>query len=209
MYRPVCFRNQSVSKYQILMDDNELVTRILLGEILLFRIFVEKYQIQIINTCNGFVHNRIIAEDLAQEVFIRAYQSLPGFKGNSSLGTWLYRIAVNQSLNYLRDHRKERDHLPIPQGSTESENPILRIAADPSNYADKVMEDEERRLRLHKAIDKLPENQRTAFILQKYEEMSVREIAEVMESSQSAVESLLTRARKNLQQFLFDYYKNR
>ena len=84
------------------MNENELIKLILQGERDKFRIFVEKYQQLVFRTCMGFVHNKEDADDLTQEVFIQAYQSLPDFKMKSAFSTWLYRIAVNASLNKVR-----------------------------------------------------------------------------------------------------------
>ena len=92
--------------WQEIMTENEIINRILNGEKNMFRLLVEKYQGMVFRTCMGFVHNKDDADDLSQEVFVGAYQALHKFKGNSSFSTWLYRIAVNASLNKIRKNRK-------------------------------------------------------------------------------------------------------
>ena len=84
------------------MTDSEIIRLILEGDRQIFRILVEKYQSMVFRTCIGFLHNKDDADDLTQEVFIQAYQSLRGFKGEAAFSTWIYRIAVNASLNMVR-----------------------------------------------------------------------------------------------------------
>jgi len=85
------------------MADDEIINQILQGEHDVYRVLVEKYQPMVFRTCMGFLHHKDDADDLTQEVFIQAYQALPNFKGASSFSTWIYRIAVNASLNKVRE----------------------------------------------------------------------------------------------------------
>jgi len=138
-------------------------------------------------------------EEVAQEVFIKLYQSGYKIRGESKLSTWLYRVAVNKSLNFLRKKNKDQvlllNSYQVNSGTGESGSPDSdMIAADHRNA-------------LHSAIDSLPENQRVAFVLSRYDELSYLKIAEVMKLSVSAVESLLFRAKRNLQVKLIHYYK--
>ncbi len=165
-----------------------------------YRYIIEKYRNPLIRLCRGFTGSTEDASDLAQEIFLEVFQSVSKFKGQSSLSTWIYRIAVNKSINFKRDKGKR---------SSENESELHVATGVPGEGADAdesiIRKDHARAL--HTAIDKLPENQKTAFILSKYEEMTYTEIAEIMKTSVSSVESLLFRAKKNLQKSLLSYYK--
>ncbi len=184
------------------MNDKELSEMILKGDTDKFGVLVERYSPMVFRTCMGYVHNREDAEDLTQEVFIRAYQSLGGFRGNSSFSTWIYRIAVNASLNFTRNRSRasffERlESLFSGEGSGDK-NPSFSVGEDP----EKIVIAHEHSLWLQRALDSLPSNQRTAIILSKYDDLSQKEIAEIMDLSEGAVEALLQRARKNLRKKL-------
>lgn len=183
------------------MSESALIKELQAGSESAFQELVALYQQMIIGTCFGYLHNQEEAEDVAQEVFIQVFRSIGKFRGDAKLSTWLYRIAINRSLNKLRS-RKSRylvglDVLFEP-GSKEGNS-----SSDPY---DSLINQEKAEI-LHRAIDRLPDNQKTAFILSKYEGLANKKIAEVMETSLSAVEALLNRAKKNLQVELIDYYK--
>lgn len=181
------------------MTDNEIIKLILQGEKEKFRLLVEEYQQMVFQTCMGFVHNKDDADDLTQEVFIQAYQSLSRFKGDAAFSTWLYRIAINASLNKtrksplkmifhkfenLRDDKIEKDHPAV----------LIPDEEDP----EKILIKHEDIKWVRKALDSLPENQRKAIVLSKYDDLSQKEIAEIMNTTEGAVEALLVRAKKNL-----------
>lgn len=184
------------------MTQNELIELVLDGNQEAFRSIVEQYKANIFRTCIGFVHNKEDAEELTQDVFVRVYQNLDRFKGSSSFSTWIYRIAVNCSLNHLRKQKRSGLLLRLEHvfgiGMGDEKNAGMKYAESP----EKMMIDEERNQYLHKAIDSLPENQRIAFTLSKYDEMSQRDIANVMHITEGAVEALLQRAKTNLQKKL-------
>jgi RNA polymerase sigma-70 factor (ECF subfamily) len=187
------------------MTDKDLVGKIRNGDHDSFKVMIENHQRLIINTCKGFLHNDEDAHDVAQDVFIEAYRSIKKFRGDSKISTWLYRIAVNRSLNFIRDNRKHKQvndiDLMYSKGEKHPEiesNPLL---------PDTELENRERSVVLFNAIDELPKKQKTAFILNKYENLSYKEISEIMNRSITAVESLLFRAKKNLQKKLLNYYK--
>ena len=169
-----------------------------------FRDMVEEFQSMIFSTCLGIVHDRDDADDVTQEVFIQAYHTINKFRGDSKLSTWLYRIAINKSLNFVRSNKRTKFFQSI--GLINS-NEI----ADEEDYdpLDKEQQEQQRSKILHQAIDSLPKNQRAAFVLNKYEELSYKEIAEVLELSHSSIESLIFRAKKNLQKKLMHHYKSR
>jgi len=180
------------------MTDSEIIRLILQGDQDKFRILVDKYQTMVFHTCLGYLHNKDDADDLTQEVFIQVYQSLKGFKGDAAFSTWIYRITINASLNMVRKstrnpilHRldtlfgagKDKEFsFPI----SESENPeSILIRQEHSEW-------------VQKALDKLPDNQKTAIVLSKYDNLSQKEIAEIMNTTEGAVEALIQRAKMNL-----------
>jgi RNA polymerase sigma-70 factor (ECF subfamily) len=187
------------------MTDKDLVKKIKNNDRHAFKELVENHQKLVMNTCKGFLHNEDDAHDVSQEVFIEAYRSVKKFRGDSKITTWLYRIAVNKSLNFIRDNRKHRrlSDIDIMTGKNEKH---ISTHLNP-NLPDTEIENRERSRVLYSAIDELPTNQREAFILNKYENLNYKEISEIMNKSISSIESLLFRAKKNLQVKLYNYYK--
>ena len=190
-----------------IQPDRILIDKILEGDQFAFKELVEKYQTMVINTCIGFLHNKQDAEDIAQEVFVEIFDSLRKFRNEAKLSTWMYRIAVNKSLNFLRSKKRRQwiqrfeDALGMSKsGQTE---PLE------TRHPGVVMETKEEAAMLYSTINSLSENQRIAFTLNKYEDLSYSEIADVMGVSVSSVESLIHRAKINLQQKLLNYYINR
>ena len=169
------------------------------------RKLVEQFQHKVFNTALGFVHCREDAEDIAQEVFIHIFDALERFRGEAQVSTWVYRITVNTSLEFLRKKkRKKRFHFVqslIGTGSDEAAN-----IRDETYHPGLVAENKERAAILFKAIETLPEQQRIAFVLRNVEGLSYEEIGTVMNTGLTAVESLLHRAKKNLQKRLASYY---
>jgi len=189
------------------MTDQELIEKILSGDQSAFRILVDKYQVLVFNTCLGFVGNRQSAEDLTQDVFIETYRSVEKFRGEAKLSTWLYRISVNKSLNYIRDHKKHNIVRSLERFFYGAKDEVLEIEDHLFGSADVPMEQQQHAAELHKAIRSLPKNQQIAFNLNKFDDLSYKQIAEVMDVSLSTVESLIHRAKKNLQKRLASYYK--
>lgn len=189
------------------MTDREFAEEIRRGNQQAFKLFVEKYQLQVTRVCKGFLHNQEDAEDVTQDVFIEVYRSINKFRGDAKLSTWLHRIAVNKSLNHLR-RNKIRKHLDNIESVFSSEKTSLTDIEDKSNiHPGKSLEQSEKAKILHQAINSLSTNQRISFILNKYEDLSYKEIAEIMNTSLPAVESLIHRAKINLQKKLYNYYK--
>jgi RNA polymerase sigma-70 factor, ECF subfamily len=190
-----------------IQPDRILIDKILEGDQLAFKELVERYQTMVINTCIGFLHDKQDAEDIAQEVFIEVYNSLTNFRKEAKLSTWMYRISVNKSLNFLRSKKRRQWILNFEDalGLGRSD----QIEPSEMRQPGVEMESKEEAMLLHKTISSLTENQRIAFILSKYENLSYSKIADVMGVSVSSVESLIHRAKINLQQKLMNYYKNR
>lgn len=191
------------------MDDCILVQKVIDdNDHKAFAELMEKYQRMVVTTCRGFVVSYHEAEDLAQDVFVELYESLPGFRKESKLSTWIYRIAVNKSLNHLRKKKRETSifSLNLFNKGDGKETTFQIVSTDDTEADYSIVSSENKRL-LKESINKLPENQRVAIILSKYQDLSYKEIAEVMDVSISSVESLLFRAKTNLRKYLVDYQK--
>lgn len=171
----------------------------------LFRNLVAEHQEMVINTCYRFVFNREDAEDLAQEVFIEVFRSLDGFREEAKLSTWIYRIAVTKSLDHLRRMKRIKRFSSLKR-IIGVEDPAEQIAAPSTDNPAEVLTGSERGRILQDAIGKLPDSQKTAFLLSKQEGYSNQEIADILKTSVSAVESLVHRAKKNLHDKLYAYY---
>jgi len=194
------------------MTDQQIVEQILTqNHQKAFEELVNRYQPLVVKTCRGFVNSYADAEDLAQEVFIEVFQSLDSFRNESKLSTWLYRIAVNKSLNFVRKNKRASVMQSIENFFTGKGNgaEALQIEDNSSQTPEKNMIAKENRQILKSAINNLPDNQRIAFILSKYQDLSNKEIAEVMNVSLSSVESLLFRAKTNLQKQLVTKIKKK
>jgi len=173
-----------------------------------FEKIVESYQEKVRNTCFRYVNNSEDADDIAQEVFVKVYESLDTFREEAQLSTWIYRIAVNKSLDFLRSKNRKKRFTKLTsifQKVNDDEEMVIAIPV--LENPQQVMEDNERKEVLNWAISKLPENQKTAIILSKYEGFSNKEITEIMNISLSAVESLVHRAKKNLHKQLSSYFE--
>lgn len=170
-----------------------------------FKSIVETWQDMVYNTVLGLLQNTEDAEDVSQEVFIQVYQSLNTFKGESKISTWIYKIAVSKSLDHLRRKKRKKRFAFIQ--SLFGKNDELIIDPPDFFHPGVALENKENAAILFRAIAALPQNQNTAFVLNKVEGLSYREISEVMNTSESAVDSLLHRAKTNLKKSLEEYYK--
>ena len=189
------------------MEENELIVLLQQGNESAFRLLVDKYKDRVYNTCLGLLSFPEEAEDISQEVFIEVYQSIKNFRGESTLSTWLYRIAVNRSLDQIRKKKRKKRFAFITSifdPSAEKEVYSQSLPAHPGV----ILENKERAETLAKAVDLLPEKQRIAFTLHKLEGMPYQEIAEILDTTLSATESLIHRAKVNLKKSLKGYYKN-
>lgn len=171
-----------------------------------FARFINTYKNRVFSTCISFIPNRQDAEDLSQEVFIEVYSSITSFKENAQLSTWLYRIAVNKSLEELR-RRKQLKRAAFFKGLLGIESEVFEISGDRLDHPGFIAEHKEKADALYQAIEGLPENQRIAFTLTQIEGRSYDESAEIMGSTKSSIESLIFRARNNLRKKLDDQKK--
>lgn len=197
--------------FTLLMTDKELINGISNRDKFVIQFLVSKYHKQVIRTAFHLLQNMDDAEDLAQDVCVEIIESIGSFKGTSSLSTWIYRLTVNKSLNFIKKNKRRLLVKQFESYFHKGEEHKGTRVAEPSEH-DKTFENKERRQLLEKAINSLPENQKTAFILNKYEDLSYKEITEIMSLSLSSVESLLQRAKQNLQKKLivqFSEYTNK
>jgi RNA polymerase sigma-70 factor (ECF subfamily) len=172
-------------------DERALVAACLSGESGAFDAIVERHRSDVYRLCYRFTGNHEDATDLAQEVFLRAYRALGRFKGQSALGTWLYRIAVNACLN----------RVTARQPVIEALDGGRAIASSEPDQASRLLE-RERARRVREAITRLPPKQRATLVLRVYHEMSHREIARVVGGSVGGVKANLFHALRNLKRML-------
>lgn len=186
------------------MNESELIALLKKKDREAFKEIVETWQDMVFNTAIGFLQNAEDAEDAAQEVFVQVFESVASFKEESKISTWIYRITVSKCLDQLRRNKRKKRFAFIQ--SLYGKNDILRIDPPDFFHPGVKAENKDNAAVLFKAIDKLPVNQKTAFVLNRIENLSYREISDIMNSSESAVDSLLQRAKKNLQSHLKEYY---
>ncbi len=184
------------------MNQEEIILKLKRGDETVFADVVSYWQDMIYNTAISIVHNEEDAEDIAQEVFVQLYRSIKNFREEATLSTWLYRVTIRKALDVEKMKSRQKrgglfKHVPGIQNETEQIH---------FNHPGVLAENKEQAAILFEALKKIPEKQRIAFTLQKIEGMDYREIAAIMDTTLSAVESLLTRAKNNLKKILSAYY---
>ncbi len=173
-----------------------------------FARFVEAYSGQVYRLALKMLQNPQDAEDILQETFIKAYKALPKFEGRSSLSTWLYRIATNESLMFLRKKHPILVSVDAPIENDEGEERPRQII-DWCCLPENELMSTEARANLDRSVQQLPESLRAVFLLRDIEGLSTRETAEVLDISESAVKTRLSRARFRLRELLSAYYSER
>jgi RNA polymerase sigma-70 factor (ECF subfamily) len=182
------------------LDELELIQRLRQGDEAAFKYLVETYQDRVYNTVLGIVQNAEDAEDVAQEVFIQVYRSIHTFKGEAKLSTWLYRIATTRALDLLRSRKSKKRFGFIQRLFGDDSEPLIELPD--FNHPGVMLDRKENAAKLFKAIARLPEKQKAAFILNKLEDLSYQQVSEVLKTSVPALESLLHRAKQNLRKML-------
>jgi len=169
-----------------------------------FKSIVETWQDMVYNTAVGILQNAEDAEDVTQETFMQAFESVASFKGESKFSTWLYRITVSKAMDHIRKKKRKKRFAFIQSLYGKNDKPVI----DPPDFFHPgvSMENKENAAVLFKAMEQLPPNQKTAFVLNKVEGLSYLEISDVMKITDSAVDALLHRAKANLKKILKDYY---
>jgi RNA polymerase sigma-70 factor, ECF subfamily len=186
-------------------DDRDLVQKAKSGDYAAFEALVEKYQGRIYRHLRKMANDTSQAEDLLQETFLNAYRGLRGFEGGSSFSTWLFRIATNTALMYLRKHRPEMVEYDDAIG-TNADNLGAPASSEFVSTPLEMLLSLEGKRELEKAIDQLPVNYRTVLVLRDVEGFSLEEVSRIVDSSIAAVKSRLHRARNSVRVALNSYY---
>ena len=187
------------------MDQPKLIEQLKLGDEPAFTKLVDEWQNMVYNTALGIVQNADDADDITQEVFIQVYQSISSFKGDSKFSTWLYRITLSKAQDHEKK-KKRKKRFGFVQGlfGGDGEEQAHPVEFD---HPGVQMEKKERANELFNALKQLPDNQRIAFTLHKLEGQSYQEVAEIMNTTLYAVESLMGRAKANFKKELNKFYQ--
>jgi RNA polymerase sigma-70 factor, ECF subfamily len=177
-------------------SDVQLMLDVKAGGELSFELLLKKYRSPLVNFLYRMVKDQAAAEDLAQEVFLRIYRARKEYSPSAKFTTWLFRIATNLALNAIRDGRYRQMQISIDTPRDEDE-PVIEVAAQETRADDRLIE-RERNQMIRGAILALPEKQRVAVILHKYQEMDYAQIGKILGCSESALKSLLFRAYETL-----------
>jgi RNA polymerase sigma-70 factor, ECF subfamily len=186
---------QDVVAVVTLERDAELMLRVRDGCTTSFQLLLERHRGPVIHFLYRMVQNQGVAEELAQEVFLRVYRSRSTYEPTAKFTTWMFRIATHLALNHLRDGKNEKGQQSL---DAEVADGIARQVADRGPTAEQSMVREARMDEIRSAIQTLPEKQRAAVMMHKYQEMEYSQIAGALECSESAVKSLLFRAYETL-----------
>ena len=182
-------------------SDVQLMLDVKAGDEQSFALLLQRYRRPLVNFLYRMVREREEAEDLAQEVFLRVYRARKDYVPSAKFTTWLFRIATNLALNSVRDNRYQRMEVsidaPVSADAEEGDERTLDVAEKRPNIEQHLIE-EARRKMIRRAVEKLPEKQRAAVLLHKYQELDYNEIAKILQCSESALKSLLFRAYETL-----------
>ncbi len=173
-------------------QEQEIVQRILSGDVNQYALIVKEYQKIVGNLCYKLVGDKLDVDEVTQQVFVELYSALPRFRHDSKLSTYIYRITVNVTSKLIKHEQRRVSYEP----QTDREN-----ADHQRSHEEQILQEEQFR-KLHQAIGMLKHEQRTALVLYSFKNFSYNEIAEVMQVSLSKVESLIFRAKKNLQKLM-------
>ena len=187
------------------MSDAEIMLRVREGDDGGFNFLIEKYRKPIVNFMYRMVHNQAVAEELAQEVFLRVYRSRQTYRAEAKFTTWLYRIATNLGVNHARDTKHERAAQTIYLDQPDPETGTTPDVPDMHPGAEEEMVKDERMKAIRKHVMALPERQRTAVLMHKYQGLDYKEIGAVLRLSESATKSLLFRAYQTLRERLKEF----
>jgi RNA polymerase sigma-70 factor (ECF subfamily) len=188
------------------VSSEDLMTRIAKGDADAFETLVNRHQASVLNLIYRFIGDRTQAKDLSQEVFIRVWQAAKTYRPEAKFTTWIYRIATNVCFNELKSSRRKK-WFSFHQSDEHSGNIIEETLSDSAPSAEDLLLEKERNRQISDALQSLSENQRMALILKRYDDLSYAEIAQIIGCSVSAVESLLVRAKRTLQEKLKNFGK--
>jgi len=185
--------------------DAQIMLRVKAGDQSAFDFLVQKYRRPLVSFMYRMARNAAAAEDLAQEVFLRVYRSRQSYEATAKFTTWLYRIATNLAVNHARDTRKERPEVTLSLDEPDEETGATMDVPDATMSAEEAMVRRERLTAIRGKVDALPERQKLAVIMHKYQQMDYKQIADVLKLSESATKSLLFRAYETLREQLKEF----
>lgn len=183
------------------IPSEELMARIAEGDEDAFEILVNRHQTSILNLIYRFIGDRTQAKDLAQEVFLRVWQAAKSYEPRAKFTTWIYRITANLCVNELKSARRKK-WFSFHRSDGGSENAIEESLSDDLPSPEDVLLARERSRQISEALQSLPDKQRMALVMKRYDDLSYNEIAQILDCSVSAVESLIVRAKRTLQERL-------
>jgi RNA polymerase sigma-70 factor, ECF subfamily len=187
------------------VSDAEVMLRVKAGDQQAFDYLVQKYRRPIISFMYRMAHNSATAEELAQEVFLRVYRSRENYEPSAKFSTWLYRIATNLGVNHARDTRHERAENTVNLDEPDTETGQTPDVADKTPTVEEEILRRERLTAIRQKVEALPERQKMAVLMHKYQQMDYRQIADVLKLSESATKSLLFRAYETLRTQLKEF----
>jgi RNA polymerase sigma-70 factor, ECF subfamily len=186
-------------------SDAEVMLRVKAGDEGAFDFLVQKYRRPLVSFMYRMARNTAAAEDLAQEVFLRVYRSRQTYEPSAKFTTWLYRIATNLAVNHARDTRKERPEVTVSLDEPDEETGTTMDVRDGAMTVEEKLVRQERLTAIRSKVEALPERQRMAVLMHKYQQMDYKQIAEVLKLSESATKSLLFRAYESLREQLKEF----
>jgi RNA polymerase sigma-70 factor, ECF subfamily len=186
-------------------SDAEIMLRAKAGDQSAFDYLVQKYRRPMVSFMYRMARNPAAAEDLAQEVFLRVYRSRSSYEASAKFTTWLYRIATNLAVNHARDTRHERPEVQVSLDEPDEDTGTTLELPDGNLTAEQAMVRRERMLAIRSKVEALPEQQKLAVIMHKYQQMDYKQIADVLKKSESATKSLLFRAYETLREQLKEF----
>ncbi len=186
-------------------NDSEIMLAVAAGDESGFTYLVSKYHRPIVHFLYRMVHTEAVAEELAQEVFLRVYRARSSYRAEAKFSTWLYRIATNLAVNHARDNKSERESQRVELDAMDPVTGMRTEVANRDLNVEQVLMREERMSAIRREVDRLPERQRMAVLMHKYQEMDYRQIGEVLHLSESATKSLLFRAYRTLRESLREF----
>ena len=186
-------------------SDAQVMLRVKAGDQSAFDYLVQKYRRPLVSFMYRMARNTAAAEDLAQEVFLRVYRSRSSYEASAKFTTWLYRIATNLAVNHARDTRHERPEVTVSLDEPDEDTGATLELPDAKLTAEQAMVRRERMLAIRSKVEALPEQQKMAVIMHKYQQMDYKQIAEVLKKSESATKSLLFRAYETLREQLKEF----
>jgi RNA polymerase sigma-70 factor, ECF subfamily len=186
-------------------SDAAIMLRVAAGDEGAFNFLVEKHNRPVIHFLYRMVHNQAVAEEIAQEVFLRVYRARDSYRAEAKFTTWLYRIATNLAVNQARDTRHERSAQTVYLDAPDPETGTTPDVADDEPLVEERLMKDERMAAIRNHVMALPERQRMAVLMHKYQGMDYKQIGDVLKLSESATKSLLFRAYQTLRDKLKEF----